>query len=76
MLLLVPLLVLVTPVYNRIEPRVLGFPFFYWYQFLWVPIGVICTSIVYLMTRDDRKARGEGTRGEETRGEETQGDRR
>ena len=54
LLLLVPLLVLVTPVYNRVEPRVLGFPFFYWYQFLWVPIGVICTAVVYLKTRDDR----------------------
>ena len=55
LLLLVPLLILVTPVYNRIEPRLLGFPFFYWYQFLWVPVGVICTAVVYLKTRDDRR---------------------
>ncbi|MGH4008343.1 MAG: DUF3311 domain-containing protein [Pseudonocardiaceae bacterium] len=55
LLLLVPLLILVTPVYNRIEPRLLGFPFFYWYQFLWVPIGVICTAVVYLKTRDNRR---------------------
>jgi hypothetical protein len=54
-LLLVPLLILVTPVYNRIEPRLLGFPFFYWYQFLWVPVGVICTAVVYLKTRDARR---------------------
>lgn len=51
LLLLVPLLMLITPVYNRVEPRVLGFPFFYWYQFLWVPIGVICVAIVYRQTR-------------------------
>jgi hypothetical protein len=55
LLLLVPLLVLVTPVYNRVEPRLLGFPFFYWYQFLWVPVGVICTAVVYLKTRDNRR---------------------
>ena len=55
LLLLVPLLILVTPVYNRIEPRLLGFPFFYWYQFLWVPVGVICTAVVYLKTRDARR---------------------
>jgi hypothetical protein len=29
LLLLVPLLVLVTPLYNREEPRLLGFPFFH-----------------------------------------------
>jgi hypothetical protein len=46
---------LVTPVYNRIEPRVLGFPFFYWYQFLWIPIAVSCTIVVYLKTQGDRR---------------------
>ncbi len=55
LLLLVPLLILVTPVYNRVEPRLLGFPFFYWYQFLWIPVGVICTSVVYFKTRGDRR---------------------
>lgn len=51
LLLLVPLLMLITPVFNRDEPRLLGFPFFYWYQFLWVPIGVICVAIVYARTK-------------------------
>ncbi|MGH3753687.1 MAG: DUF3311 domain-containing protein [Pseudonocardiaceae bacterium] len=55
LLLGVPLLMLVTPVYDRVEPRVWGFPFFYWYQFLWVPVGVICTAVVYLMTRGDQR---------------------
>jgi hypothetical protein len=55
LLLLVPLLMLITPVYNRIEPRVLGFPFFYWYQFLWIPIAVLCTIVVYLKTQGDRR---------------------
>jgi hypothetical protein len=53
-LLLVPLLVLVTPLYNRDRPRLLGFPFFYWAQFLFIPIGVVCVAIVYLRTRERR----------------------
>ncbi|MGH3780015.1 MAG: DUF3311 domain-containing protein [Pseudonocardiaceae bacterium] len=53
-LLLVPLLVLVTPLYNSDEPRVLGFPLFYWVQFLFVPLGVICVAIVYRKTADPK----------------------
>ncbi|MGH3822382.1 MAG: DUF3311 domain-containing protein [Pseudonocardiaceae bacterium] len=48
LLLLVPLLVLVSPLYNSDEPRLLGFPFFYWVQFLFIPIGVVCVAVVYL----------------------------
>jgi hypothetical protein len=51
-LLLVPLLVLATPLYNSDEPRLLGFPFFYWVQFMFIPLGVICVALVYLMTGD------------------------
>jgi hypothetical protein len=53
-LLLVPLLVLVTPLYNSDEPRVLGFPLFYWVQFLFVSLGVICVAVVYLKAGDRR----------------------
>ncbi|GGM57799.1 hypothetical protein GCM10012275_31270 [Longimycelium tulufanense] len=51
LLLLVPLLMLVTPLFNRDEPRLFGVPFFYWFQFLFVPLGVICVGLVYLKTR-------------------------
>jgi hypothetical protein len=54
LLLLVPLLVLVTPLYNAEEPRLLGFPFFYWLQFLFIPLGVVCVAVVYLKTGDRR----------------------
>jgi hypothetical protein len=40
-------LVLWPPLYNRIEPTLFGIPFFYWYQLAVIPIGVICTTIVY-----------------------------
>jgi hypothetical protein len=54
LLLVVPLLVLVTPAYNGDRPRLLGFPFFYWMQFLFIPLGVICVAVVYLKTGDRR----------------------
>lgn len=53
LLLLVPLLMLVTPWFNFDQPRLLGLPFFYWYQFAYVPIGVICVGLVYLKTRTE-----------------------
>jgi hypothetical protein len=58
LLLLVPLLMLITPWFNADEPRVLGLPFFYWYQFAWVPVGVICVGLVYVMTRDQPVVKG------------------
>lgn len=53
LLLLVPFLTLVTPWFNAVEPRLFGMPFFYWAQFMFVPVGVACVAIVYLRTRDD-----------------------
>lgn len=48
LLLLIPLVgLLYPPFYARLEPWVLGFPFFIWYQFLWVFIGVAITAFVY-----------------------------
>ena len=52
LLLLVPFLMLVTPWFNSYEPRLFGLPFFYWVQFAFVPVGVICVGLVHLMTRD------------------------
>ncbi|GAA4346073.1 DUF3311 domain-containing protein [Angustibacter luteus] len=33
--------------YAKETPRLWGFPFFYWYQFLWVFLAAICTSVAY-----------------------------
>jgi len=52
LLLLIPLLMLVTPWFNTQEPRLFGLPFLYWAQFAWVPVGVVCVALVYVMTRD------------------------
>ncbi|GAB3140020.1 DUF3311 domain-containing protein [Amycolatopsis sp. NPDC004378] len=58
LLLIVPLLVLVTPLFNMDGPRLFGMPFFYWFQFLMVAVGVLSTWVVYLMTRDKPAAEG------------------
>jgi len=39
--------------YNRTQPELWGFPFFYWYQFLWIPLSGLFTGIVYLVTRTE-----------------------
>ena len=38
------------PFYNKVEPSLIGMPFYYWYQLLWVIIGAAFTAIVYFMT--------------------------
>jgi membrane protease YdiL (CAAX protease family) len=39
------------PSYNRIDPQLWGFPFFYWYQLAWVLISAVITAFVYFRTR-------------------------
>jgi hypothetical protein len=48
-LLLIPFFALLwVPFYNFREPVIFGFPFFYWYQFLWVPLTSL---LIYLVHR-------------------------
>ena len=55
-LLFVPIVVpLLTPLYNHDEPRLFGFPTFYWLQLAFILLGVSTTTLVYQMT----KKRGE-----------------
>jgi len=51
-LLLVPVLVpLLTPLFNAKEPRLFGFPLFYWLQLAFILIGVGTTTLVYRLGR-------------------------
>jgi hypothetical protein len=51
-LLLVPIVLPMLPfVYNRVGPRLLGFPLFYWLQLAFVGLGALSCLIVYLKTR-------------------------
>jgi len=48
LLLLVPYVALLwVPFYNAREPVVWGFPFFYWYMLLWVPVSSLLVFIVH-----------------------------
>ena len=52
LLLLIPLVGLaIPPLYAHEDPELFGFPFFYWYQFLWVPLAAFITWIVYRAVR-------------------------
>ncbi len=50
---------LLVPLYARDEPRLLGFPFFYWYQFAWGFLTIAIMAIVSWATRPPRRERGE-----------------
>ena len=56
-LLLIPFLVLWVPFYNRVEPTLFGFPFFYWFQLGWIFVSMIVTGYVYYATEPRDKTR-------------------
>jgi hypothetical protein len=53
--LLIPAVVLplLVGVYTRTDPELWGFPFYYWFQFLLIPIAAVLTISAYLLTRGD-----------------------
>lgn len=62
LLLLLPLLMLITPLWNFDEPRIFGLPMFYWSQFLFVPFGVVCVGLAVRAAnrRENADRDGEG----------------
>jgi hypothetical protein len=48
------LVILWPPFYNKIEPTLIGLPFFYWFQLLWVIVSAVFTAVVYWATRGSR----------------------
>ncbi len=46
--------------YAKVEPTLIGIPFFYWYQMLWVPISAVLTSVAYALVRREQRARKGG----------------
>jgi hypothetical protein len=54
-LLAIPVLaILIVPIYARSGPEVAGWPFFYWYQVVWVPASALFTGAAYLIVRRER----------------------
>ena len=50
--LLLPFIALLwLPFYNAEQPSFMGFPFFYWYQFAWVPVTSLLIYLVYRVTK-------------------------
>jgi Protein of unknown function (DUF3311) len=43
--------VLWVPSFNRDGPALWGFPFFYWYQLLWVPLSSAIIGVVFFFER-------------------------
>jgi hypothetical protein len=53
LLLILPYLGLCIPaLYARATPTLYGFPFFYWYQFLWVVLTSALLGLIYLKLKD------------------------
>lgn len=51
-LLLVPVVVpLLTPLFNGNDPKLFGFPRFYWLQLVFIVLGVGTTTLVYQLTK-------------------------
>lgn len=51
-LLLVPIVIpMLTFLYDDVDPRLFGFPRFYWLQLGFIGLGVLCTAIVYRATK-------------------------
>jgi hypothetical protein len=50
------------PTYTREEPELFGFPFFFWYQLLWVFLCSAFTWAAYKLVLAARRPRGRGDR--------------
>ncbi len=61
-LLLIPIIALMwVPSYAKEKPELWGFPFFFWYQFLWVFLCSAATWAAYKLTLAARSRPGSGT---------------
>jgi hypothetical protein len=55
-LLLVPIVLpLLTFLYNHETPKLLGIPFFYWFQMLLAPLAVLTSVSVFYLSRRSRR---------------------
>ena len=50
------------PLYDRVDPRLNGWPFFFWFQMALIPFATVLTVVAYAVSRvadrKDREARG------------------
>jgi hypothetical protein len=60
------------PLFARTQPELGGFPFFYWYQLILVPVTSVLLWICFLLLRPKRR-RGAASRGATPQGAWPQG---
>jgi len=49
--------VLWVPIYDKDKPEVAGFPFFFWWQLLWVGVTAALMGLAYFVVRREEVAR-------------------
>ncbi len=49
------IVVLSVPLYDRLEPELLGIPFFYWFQLSFVLVGAVIVAVVYAFEKKDEQ---------------------
>jgi hypothetical protein len=55
------------PIYARSAPKLGDFPFFYWFQLIWMPVVMVLCYLAYLLLRTPRTGRvAEGQRLDES----------
>ena len=55
------------PIYARSAPKLGDFPFFYWFQLIWMPVVMVLCYLAYLLLRTPRTGpASEGQRLDET----------
>jgi hypothetical protein len=45
------------PIYARSAPKLGAFPFFYWFQLIWMPVVMVLCYVSYLLLRTPRGQR-------------------
>jgi membrane protein implicated in regulation of membrane protease activity len=58
LLLIAIVMPLMVPLYAKEDPTFAGIPFFFWYQFLWIPVTALLTTICYrIVSRQGQRDR-------------------
>jgi len=60
---------LIVPIYARSSPYIGAFPFFYWYQLLWVPFVAVLMAICYLVSTHGSRSTASGPAAHDGSGE-------
>ena len=54
-LLIIPIVMpLLVPLYNRVDPKLAGIPFFYWYQMATALVAIVVMTFLYQVTKDKK----------------------